>query len=150
MIFCYLFCYLSAVLFYVSSLFLYVFCNLWHCNLQDELISPEGWDIRTISFLLTTDTVKALAKLLDKVICFEEGCYLGITREMGVPDIVRLQSIFSSFSLPIIIHFTFSRMQSYIKFIKTQRKALKKMRFRRVSFSIPRIITLLISIVRYY
>ena len=149
MIFCYLFCYLSTVFCYFSSLFLYVFCYLWHCNLQDELVSSEGWDIRTISFLLTTDTVKALAELLDKVICFKECSYLRITRKMGVPDIVRLH-FFSSFSLPIIIHFTFSRMQSYIKFLKTQRKALKKMRFRIVSFSIPRIITLLISIVRYY
>ena len=78
MIFCYLFCYLimvfcylSTVFCYVSSLLLYVFCYLWYCNLQDELISPERWNIRTISLLFTTDTVKALAKLLDKVICFE-------------------------------------------------------------------------------
>ena len=84
------FCYLSTVFCYVSSLLLYVFCYLWYCNLQDELVSPERWDSRTISLLFTSDTIKALAELLDKVICFEECCYLGITREMGVPDIIGL------------------------------------------------------------
>ena len=84
------FCYLSTVFCYVSSLLLYVFCYLWYCNLQDELVSPERWDSRTISLLFTSDTIKALAELLDKVICFEEGCYFGITREMGVPDIIGL------------------------------------------------------------
>ena len=90
-LFCYLimvFCYLPNVFCYVSSLLLYLFCYLWHRDLQDELISPEGWDIRTISLLFTTDTIKALAELLDKMICFEEGCYFGITREMGVSDIL--------------------------------------------------------------
>ena len=61
----------------------HLFTYLWHCNLQDELVSPEGWDIRTIGLLFTTDTVKALSKLLHEVICFEEGCYLGATREVG-------------------------------------------------------------------
>ncbi len=50
-----------------------------HCNLQDELVSPEGWDICTIGLLFTTDTIKALAELLHKMICFEEGCYLRVT-----------------------------------------------------------------------
>ncbi len=86
MIFCYLFCYpimvfcyLSTVFCYVSSLLLYLFCYLWHGDLQDELVSPEGWDICTIGLLLTADTIKALAELLHKVICFEECCYLGLS-----------------------------------------------------------------------
>ena len=44
---------------------------------------------------------------------------------------------------------TFSSMQSYLKFLKTQRKVSLKIGFRRVLFSILRIITLLISIVKY-
>ena len=78
MIFCYLFCYLimvfcylSTVFCYVSSLLLYVFCYLRYRDLQYELVSPERWDICTISLLFTTDTVKALAKLFHKVICFD-------------------------------------------------------------------------------
>ncbi len=67
------FCYLPTVFCYVSSLLLYLFCYLWHGDLQDELISSERWDIGTISLLFTTDTIKALAELLNNVICFEEG-----------------------------------------------------------------------------
>ena len=84
------FCYLPTVFCYVSSLLLYLFCYLWNRDLQDELISPERWDSRTISLLFTSDTIKALAELLDKVICFEECCNLRITGEMGVPDIIGL------------------------------------------------------------
>ena len=93
MIFCYpfmVFCYLPTVFCYVSSLLLYLFCYLWNRDLQDELISPERWDSRTISLLFTADTIKALAELLDKVICFEECCYLGIAREVGMSDVGRL------------------------------------------------------------
>ena len=54
-LFCYLimvFCYLPNVFCYVSSLLLYLFCYLWHRDLQDELVRPERWDSRTISLLL--------------------------------------------------------------------------------------------------
>lgn len=79
------FCYLSNVFCYVSSLLLYVFCYLWYHNLQDELVGSERWDIRNISLLLATDTIKALAELLHKLICFEEGCYLRITSPIFLP-----------------------------------------------------------------
>ena len=61
---------------YNEKRFPFVFRYLWHYNFMDELFSSERWNTRTISLLLTTDTVKALAKLLHKVICLEESCYL--------------------------------------------------------------------------
>jgi len=62
--------------------------TFWYSNLQDELICSEGWSICTIGLLFTTDTIKTLAKLLNEVICFEECGNLGITREVGMSDVV--------------------------------------------------------------
>ena len=88
MVFCYFFCYPNTVFCYLSIIYSHLFCHLWNCNLKDELVCPERWSICTISLLLTADTIKALAKLLDIVICFEECCYLRITRKVGVTNVV--------------------------------------------------------------
>ncbi len=71
--FYHLFCDVFYGIHLFCDVYSHLFCYLWHCNLQDELVSSEGWNIRTISLLFTADTIKVLAELLDKVICFEEG-----------------------------------------------------------------------------
>ena len=87
-LFIHLFIHLLPISIHLGNIYIHVFCDLWHGNFQDELVCSEGWSICTIGLLLTTDTIKTLAKLLNEVICFQECGNLRITREVGMSDVV--------------------------------------------------------------